>query len=131
MAAVLERFGVQPARGSTSRRGSQALRELTNWARRGYDLGITPDGPRGPRRVVQDGAMFLAQLTGLPIMPYSYRLGWKIRMPSWDRFQIPLPFSRCEVIYGKPIRVPREATDAEREVLRKQLEVELREISQD
>jgi len=56
-------------RGSSSRRGPQALLELTTWAERGYDLAITPDGPRGPRYVVQDGAMALAQVTGLPIVP--------------------------------------------------------------
>ena len=75
--------------------------------------------------------MSLAQLTGRPIMPVSYSLNWKIRVKSWDRFQIPLPFSRCEMIYAKPIYVPREATDAEREQLRLQLETELRAISRD
>ena len=75
--------------------------------------------------------MSLAQLTGLPIVPVSYGLNWKIRVKSWDRFQIPLPFSRCEIIYSKPIRIPREATDAEREELRQRLETELRAISQD
>ena len=95
--AILERFGVQPVRGSSSRRGPQALLELTTWAERGYDLAITPDGPRGPRYVVQEGVMALAQLTGLPIIPVSYHATWKIRVKSWDRFQIPLPFSRCEM----------------------------------
>ena len=91
--AVLDRFGVQPARGSSSRRGAQALRELTTWGRRGYDLAITPDGPRGPRYVVQDGTMSLAQITGLPVVPFSFYAKWKICVKSWDRFQIPLPFS--------------------------------------
>ena len=131
LAAILEGFAVQPVRGSSSRRGSQALRELTTWAERGYDLAITPDGPRGPCYVVQDGVMSLAQLTGFPIMPVSYHLGWKIRLKSWDRFQIPLPFSRCEMIYEKPIFVPRDASDSDREALRQQLERTLREITKD
>jgi lysophospholipid acyltransferase (LPLAT)-like uncharacterized protein len=131
LAAILERFGVQPVRGSSSRRGPQALLELRTWAARGYDLAITPDGPRGPRYVVQEGVMSLAQITGLPIVPASYHLSWKIRLKSWDGFQIPLPFSRCEVFSGRIIHVPREATDAEREELRKQLETELRTISSD
>ena len=131
LTAILECFKVQPVRGSSSRRGSQALLELTTWAERGYDLAITPDGPRGPCYVVQEGVMSLAQLTGLPIVPVSYGLNWKIRVKSWDRFQIPLPFSRCEIIYSKPIRIPHEATDAEREELRQQLETELRAISRD
>lgn len=131
LTGILECFNVQPVRGSSSRRGPQALLELTTWAGRGYDLAITPDGPRGPLYVVQDGVMSLAQLTGFPIVPVSYHANWKIRLKSWDRFQIPLPFSRCEMIYEKPIRVPREATDAEREQLRLQLEASLRAISRD
>jgi lysophospholipid acyltransferase (LPLAT)-like uncharacterized protein len=131
LTGILECFNVQPVRGSSSRRGPQALLELTTWAERGYDLAITPDGPRGPCYVVQEGVMSLAQVTGLPIVPVTYNLGWKIRVKSWDRFQIPLPFSRCEMIYAKPIFVPREATDAEREKLRLQLETELRAISRD
>ena len=96
-----------------SRRGPQALLELTTWAERGYDLAITPDGPRGPRYVVQDGAMSLAQITGLPMVPVSYHLHWKIQLKSWDRFQIPLPFSRCECLCRPIIQVPREISDAE------------------
>jgi lysophospholipid acyltransferase (LPLAT)-like uncharacterized protein len=131
LAAILECFKVQPVRGSSSRRGPQALLELTTWSERGYDLAITPDGPRGPAYVVQEGIMSLAQLTGLPIMPVSAHLGWKIRAKSWDRFQIPLPFSRCEIIFEKPVRVPRGASETEREALRQQLERTLREISRD
>src|SRR5208337_5462810 len=69
--------------------------------------------------------MALAQVTGLPIVPYSCRLGWKIRVRSWDRFQIPLPFSHCEMTFGEPIRVPRGATDAERARLREHLQAVL------
>jgi len=131
LSAVLECFRVQPVRGSSSRRGPQALLELTTWAERGYDLAITPDGPRGPCYHVQDGVMSLAQVTGLPIIPFSFHLNWKLRMRSWDRFQIPLPFSRCEMNIGKPIRVPREAGDAERETLRQELEGSLKALSKE
>jgi hypothetical protein len=131
LSAILERFQVQPVRGSSSRRGSQALLELTSWAERGYDLAITPDGPRGPRYVVQEGVMSLAQLTGLPIVPFAFFAHRKIRLKSWDGFQIPLPFSRCDLSLGKPVHVPREATDAEREEIRKHLEQTLINISQD
>jgi len=131
LAAVLECFKVQPVRGSSSRRGRQALLELTTWAERGYDLAITPDGPRGPCYIVQEGVISLAQITGFPIMPVSYHVAWKIRLKSWDRFQIPLPFSRCEMFYEKPIRVSANATDAERENLRQDLERALTSITQD
>jgi lysophospholipid acyltransferase (LPLAT)-like uncharacterized protein len=131
LTAILECFKVQPVRGSSSRRGPQALLELTTWAQRGYDLAITPDGPRGPAYVVQPGVMSLAQLTGLPIVPCSYYLRWKIRLPSWDQFQIPLPFSRCDFFFEQPVRVPREASDSEREALRCELEARLRAITRD
>ena len=72
--------------------------------------------------------MSLAQITGLPIIPISYQLSRKIRLKSWDRFQIPLPFSRCEIKVGKPIRVSREADDREREGLRKNLEQLLKSL---
>jgi lysophospholipid acyltransferase (LPLAT)-like uncharacterized protein len=128
---VLERFHVVPIRGSSSRRGPQALRELAACARRGLDLAITPDGPRGPRYVVQDGLIALAQLTGLPILPASYRLQWKITLRSWDQFQIPLPFTRCDVHVAPPVRIPRETTETERETARQALESALRSITFD
>ena len=121
LAAILQNFGVEPVRGSSSRRGSQALLELASWAERGYDLAVTPDGPRGPCYAVQEGVIALAQVTGLAIIPYSCQVDWKIRVKSWDRFQIPLPFSHCEMTFGEPIRVPRQATDAERAQLGEQL----------
>jgi lysophospholipid acyltransferase (LPLAT)-like uncharacterized protein len=81
--------------------------------------------------VVQEGVMALAQLTGLPIVPASYHLNWKFRPKSWDRFQIPIPFARCEAVVGESVSVPREASDSEREALRKKLEETLRAISKD
>lgn len=131
LAAILDRFHVQPVRGSSSRRGPQALLELTSWAERGYSLAITPDGPRGPRYTVQEGVMSLAQLTGLPIIPFSFYARRKFKMKSWDGFQIPLPFSRCILSLGKPIQVPRDATDAQREEMRRDLEQTLKVISRD
>jgi lysophospholipid acyltransferase (LPLAT)-like uncharacterized protein len=131
LARVMELFNVEPVRGSSSRRGAQALRELVKWGNRGHDLAITPDGPRGPCYVVRDGVIATAQLTGLAIVPVSYHLNWKIRLKSWDRFQLPLPFALCEITTGQVMRVPREATEAERETLRQQFEAELRAITRD
>lgn len=131
LARIMELFGVEPVRGSSSRRGAQALLEMVSWGERGHDLAITPDGPRGPCYQVQEGVISTAQLTGLPIVPVSFRLNWKIRVNSWDKFQIPLPFARCEIVVGKILRVPRESSDAEREELRKQLEAEMRAITRD
>jgi lysophospholipid acyltransferase (LPLAT)-like uncharacterized protein len=131
LAHVLELFRMTPVRGSSSRRGPQALRELVSWGERGYDLAITPDGPRGPRYEVQEGVISAAQLTGLAIVPVAYHLNWKFCLKSWDRFQIPLPFARCRVITGQVLRVPRDATEAERETLRVQLQAELRSLTRD
>ena len=131
LARVLELFGVVPVRGSSSRRGPQALRELVSAADKGCDLAITPDGPRGPCYVVQEGIVSLAQLTGMVIVPASFHLSCKWRLKTWDRFQIPLPFARCEVQLGQPVRIPREASDAEREQLRLDLETRMKAITID
>lgn len=128
---VLELFKVQPVRGSSSRRGAQALREMAAWGRRGHDIALTPDGPRGPRYVVQPGVIATAQLTGQPIVPVAYRLNWKICLKSWDGFQIPLPFTRCELVTAPAVRVPPEATEEQREQLRLELERRMREITRD
>ena len=128
---ILELFNIEVARGSSSRRGPQALRELVSWGENGYDLAITPDGPRGPCYTVQEGVISTAQLTGLAIVPASYHLNWKFQLKSWDRFQIPLPFARCEVSTGRILRIPREANEAEREAFRAQLESEMRAITRD
>jgi hypothetical protein len=131
LSAVLEGFDVQPVRGSSSRRGPQALLELQTWADKGYNLALTPDGPRGPRYNVREGVIVLAQITGLPIIPLGNRTHWKWTANSWDKFQIPLPFSKCEVIFGEPIRVPREVSDEQREQLRQRLEKTMKIINID
>ncbi|MEN9572633.1 MAG: hypothetical protein RL514_488 [Verrucomicrobiota bacterium] len=131
LARVLELFDVEPVRGSSSRRGSQALRELVSAGERGRDLAITPDGPRGPCYVVQEGIVSLAQLTGMTIVPASFHLSCKWQLKTWDRFQVPLPFARCEVHLGQPLRIPREASGEERERLRGELEARMRAITRD
>jgi lysophospholipid acyltransferase (LPLAT)-like uncharacterized protein len=133
LAAVFERFGVLAVRGSSSRRGAQALRELSTWSERGYDLAITPDGPRGPRYKLAEGAAGLAQITGRQILPVAYYLKWKVQLNSWDGFQIPLPFTICEVNVGRIFQVTPDSctSDAARETFRQALEAELRSITRD
>lgn len=131
LTAVLSKFGVEHVRGSTSRRGPQALLELTRQAKRGYDLAVTPDGPKGPRYVVQTGVVALAQVTGLPIIAVTCNTRWKWCTRSWDRFQIPLPLSRCELILSRPVHVPQSAGESDRERYRAELEQKLREHSLD
>jgi len=97
----------------------------------GYDLAVTHDGPKGPRYVVQKGVIALAQVTGLPIIPVTCNTERKICLQSWGGFQIPLPFSICELILNQPIFVRREACEAEREEMRMELEASLRASSRD
>ena len=131
LAAVLGKFGVAQVRGSSSRRGPQALLELTTRGQMGYDLAVTPDGPKGPRYIVQAGVISLAQITGFPIVAVTCNTHRKISLKSWDGFQLPLPFSRCELFLNKPMYVPREANAAGREELRLELEDSLNAHSMD
>jgi lysophospholipid acyltransferase (LPLAT)-like uncharacterized protein len=80
---------------------------------------------------VQEGAIVLAQLTGRTLVPVAQQLGWKISLKSWDRFQIPLPFSRCEITFGKTFQVPRKISAETREKIRRDFEAELLAITKD
>jgi lysophospholipid acyltransferase (LPLAT)-like uncharacterized protein len=131
LARILKYFDVWPVRGSSSRRGRQALLELTTRIQGGTNVAITPDGPRGPKYQVQEGVIALAQVTGAAIVPVSATARWKWTVRSWDAFQVPLPFAACEIRMTKPLRVPREAGEAEREALRAELERRLLEITVD
>ncbi len=103
---TMELSGIGAVRGSSSRGGATAAREMVEILRAGRDVGITPDGPRGPAREVKEGAVRVAQLAGMPIVPIANALSRKLEIAkSWDRLQVPLPFGRSVVIYGEPIRV--------------------------
>jgi lysophospholipid acyltransferase (LPLAT)-like uncharacterized protein len=125
LSVVLKSYDVYPVRGSSSRRGSQALKELVTLQRNGYDLALTPDGPRGPKYKVQGGVISLGQLTGNPIVPVSLNFSSKWTLNSWDAFMIPKPFSKCHVRFGEPIQVSRDASPEDREELIRQLEEQL------
>jgi hypothetical protein len=113
MAGVFTWYGVNCARGSSTRGGGAALRELIRRARKGGNIAFTPDGPKGPPRVLKDGVIYAAQATALPIIPIVFTAHRKRRLRSWDRMIVPLPFSRAIYLYGEPILVPRDGeTDA-------------------
>lgn len=129
---VLEQFGIDAVRGSSSRRGSQAMLELLTLIQRGHDLAVTPDGPRGPRYVAQMGSIALAQFAGRPILPAANSFKWKICLKSWDRFQIPLPFSRATMRFGELLIVPPDqTTDEQRELFRAELQRRLLALTED
>lgn len=113
IARVFDYYDVESARGSSTRGGGAALRELIRVARDGYNLAFTPDGPKGPRRVLKDGAIYAAQATGLPIIPVAFMSSKPKRLRSWDRMVVPKPFSRALFLYGEPIVVPRDASAEE------------------
>lgn len=129
IAGICERLGFQPIRGSTTRGGLEAVRRIVRDGQGGH-LGITPDGPRGPRRVVQPGLVYLAARTGLPIVlvGFAYCRPW--RMQSWDRFAVPRPFSRARCLTAEPIVVPPEADKEQLEAYRQQVEQELTRLSE-
>ena len=103
---IIHRLGYGTVRGSSSRGGPRSLLEMARLGRRGYPLSVTPDGPRGPRRELQPGVLLIAQRSGLPIMPLASAARWCRTLDSWDRFEVPLPFSRMLVAVGEPIHVP-------------------------
>ena len=129
LARVLSKFNLICVRGSSSRRGKEALRELARLVEEGYDVGITPDGPRGPKYHCEDGVISLSQITQAPIIPVSYDLAQKITVNSWDNFMIPLPFTRATLRIGAPMTVPADAGDAQREEKRLELENVLKSLS--
>jgi lysophospholipid acyltransferase (LPLAT)-like uncharacterized protein len=101
----IKRFGFEPIRGSTSRGGSIALLRLSRKLREGFDLAITPDGPRGPRFRVQQGVAALASASGCPIIPVAYDVRRKKVMNTWDHFKIPIPYNSGALVIGSPIYV--------------------------
>jgi len=116
IARVIERLGFATARGSSTRGGGVGARAMLLEGERGHLLAITPDGPRGPAERVKPGLVYLASRTGFPVLPVAAaaRRAWVF--DSWDRFRLPLPFTRVTVAYGAPIAIPRalEREDADR-----------------
>jgi lysophospholipid acyltransferase (LPLAT)-like uncharacterized protein len=113
IARWLEANGYRVVRGSSSRGGGQALREMVRAVRAGGHAALTVDGPRGPARVVQPGIVQLARLTGGWILPITSSSAKPRFLKSWDRYLLPRPFSRCAVVYGEPFPIGEEVSDEE------------------
>ena len=111
--SVLRASGYGTLRGSSSKNAPRALREMLRELRQAKTVVITPDGPRGPFHSMNPGLAWLSRNTGYPIVPLGYAARWAIRLKSWDRFTIPLPFSRVAIAYGEPIQVARSGGDGE------------------
>ena len=130
IARIIERFGYGTARGSTSRGGLKAMLQLVRDMEQGRPAGFTLDGPRGPALVAQPGAIWLARTTGNPVLPFHLEpsRAWALR--SWDRTQIPKPFSTVALVVGEPMEVARDATDEQVEQARLDLEARLRALEE-
>jgi lysophospholipid acyltransferase (LPLAT)-like uncharacterized protein len=125
---ALAAWGIQMVRGSATRGAVGGFLRLVHAFRAGYNLAVIPDGPRGPRHSAKPGVIRLAKATGAPIFPVSYAASRSLRLGSWDRLMIPLPFARVTVVVGGPLRVPRRAEESELEERRRDLEGRLAEL---
>lgn len=125
---VVHRLGYGTVRGSTTRGGVRAALEMARFGRNGYPLAVTPDGPRGPRHRLQPGIVLIAQRSGRPIVPLAagMRFGW--RLNSWDRFELPAPFSRVRVVAGEPIPVPADLPHSEFEAWERRIQEAMDEV---
>jgi lysophospholipid acyltransferase (LPLAT)-like uncharacterized protein len=129
VARWMTRFGLVPVRGSSTRGGGEALRQLARALREGGEVVVVPDGPTGPREVLKSGVIALARLSGAPIVPTAVGASREWRLRSWDEFRIPKPFARCVVRFGEPIRVPAGADRATLEATRKDVEAALQSLT--
>jgi lysophospholipid acyltransferase (LPLAT)-like uncharacterized protein len=125
IAGIIERFGYGTARGSTSRGGRRALLQLVREMEAGKAAGFTVDGPRGPARIAQPGAVWLAKATGNPVVPFHLEANRHWTTRSWDRTQVPKPFATVALAMGEPIDVAADAGETELEGARQLLEQRL------
>jgi lysophospholipid acyltransferase (LPLAT)-like uncharacterized protein len=130
IARIIERFGYGTARGSTSYGARKAMLQLVRDMKRGRPAGFTLDGPRGPARNAQPGAVWLARATGNPLLPFHLEASAHWTMGSWDRTQIPKPFSTVALAVGEPIEVPASTSDENLERLRLDLQQRLHTLEQ-
>ena len=130
LAGLLHHFGFETVRGSSTRGGARGLKGLVRAAQLGHDLAITPDGPRGPNRELKRGALAVARLTGLPLVPVGVGAtsAWSAR--SWDGFLVPKPFSTVRIAYGPACFVSESADRAEIDETVRTLEQRLHDLAE-
>ncbi len=123
-----QRFGYGVVRGSSSRDGSKALMKMVRLLKDGYSMSFTIDGPRGPRYKVKSGAVLLAKKTGVPIIPISYEAKSYWELNSWDKLQVPKPFTKARMFLGKPIFLDDQSDEQTMAETRKELQRKLDEL---
>jgi lysophospholipid acyltransferase (LPLAT)-like uncharacterized protein len=128
VAQLMRRFGYHAARGSTSRGGARALAQLRREMAAGYPAAFTVDGPRGPARVAQPGAVWLASATGNPIVPFHIEAASFWTAKSWDSHQVPKPGSDVAIAIGEPMYVPSRIDESAIEDARVDLQARLTQL---
>ncbi len=110
---VMSRFGIEAIRGSRTRGGAMALRQMIRALRTGKDVAFTPDGPKGPARKIGPGLIQTARLSGSPILPVAVGFSRSWKAPTWDRLVIPEPFTTGVFVFGEPVWVPKSISEEE------------------
>ena len=132
IARIIQQQGQGSMRGSSTRGGLRALAGMIkNLKENQRPAAFTPDGPQGPRFKVKQGVITCAKKTGYPIVPVTYSASRIKVFSSWDRFILPLPFSRCRIVYGDPVRVPRTANETEEKQYLLKLEMEMNRLTKE
>ena len=127
---VFAKFGYKAVRGSTTRGGIPALKQLIKLLEQKTSVAITPDGPLGPPEKIQSGVILLAKYSGVPIIPWHYEADRQWRLKSWDRHKIPKPFTTIVESYGEPFHVPKDLSPEEVSEFCEKLEADLKELAQ-
>ncbi len=128
IAQTLHRLGLPTIRGSSTRGALRATVEMIHALKRGTICALMPDGPKGPRHVFKPGAITIAKKSGAYLLPFTFACSRPFRFNSWDRFTIPLPFSKSTAIYGEPIAVPADLKEEAFENFRLMVESKMLEL---
>lgn len=131
IARTIRHFGMSAIPGSTRKGGPLALRAMLRTLREGECAGVTPDGPRGPRMRANAGVVHAARLAGVVVVPSALAAERRVIIDSWDRFLVPLPFSRGVVRWGEPVTVPADADDEAVEAARRELERRMNDMTRE
>ncbi|MCX7770008.1 MAG: lysophospholipid acyltransferase family protein [Proteobacteria bacterium] len=124
---IVSYHGIGTLKGSSTRGGVKLLKEIIGL--KDFDIGITPDGPKGPAEKVKDGVIFISKLTGFPILPVTYSVKKKKILNTWDSFIVPKPFTKGLFICGEPIYVPKDISDEKFKYMSQMLEDRLKGLN--
>ena len=125
---VLSGFGFRAVRGSSTRGGISAMKQLVRCLKEGQPIAITPDGPQGTIHKVQEGIIALAKITGVPIITWRYEGNSCWNLNSWDNHKVPKPFSKISSVFGQPFYIPKSASNSDLENYCQQLEILMNDL---